>query len=270
MAWRGKYVGWYRLLQNEYEEFLPVLSDREVMENVSTDDRLLIPDVNKTNDKTLPRLFLALSDNKVTFGVLYDSKKGVDHLLNLFKETHLEEKREYFNLLKNLGPSFETRLYKKPRDSKLEIVKSYITSRVDEELLRRIIEESDTLRRGGRQIINNTSIYVPPQNPIISLVEVKVLLDQNEFLRAASELKPIFRCLVELKTQREVIRERLQRPVLTQNEYMKFIDLLNESMSRGLIDAETWRTLSKHWRDVEDDRQKLLDEVKERIKSSET
>jgi hypothetical protein len=267
MAWRGKYIGWFRLLQSEYNELLPPLSDNEIMENVTLDDKLVIPEAKETKDKAQPHIFFKLTDEKVTLGIDYDSKKAVDHLMNLFNDTHTEEKKMLFNLLSGLDASYETLLYKNTRDSKSEILRSYVAARMDEELLKRIIDEADSLRRGGRQVVNNSSVYVPPQNPVISIVEAKTPLDQNAFLRAARELKPIFKLLVGLKTRREIIREKLQKPVVTRNLYREFIECLNEARSRGLLGAKEWRDLNKQWRENETDRERLLEEISERLKN---
>lgn len=267
MAWRGKYIGWFRLIQDEYGDLVPPLSDNEIMENVEPEDRMIIPEVEESKDKNPPHIFFKLTDEKVTIGVLYDSKKAVDHLMNIFKDTHTEDKKKLFALLSMLDASYETRLYKESRDSKPEILRSYVAARMDEELLKRIIDESNNLRRGGRQTVNNSSVYVPPQNPAISIVEVKTPLDKNAFIKAVSDLKPIFKLLVELKTQREIIRERLQKPTVTKNLYKEFIDSLNEARSRGLLDAEEWRSLNKQWRENEADREQLLKEINERLRS---
>jgi hypothetical protein len=266
MAWRGKYIGWFRLLQSEYNDLVPPLKENEIMENVEPEDRLVIPEVEENKDKNPPHVFFKLTDEKVTIGVVYDSKKAVDHLMNVFKDTHIEEKKKLFALLSELDASYETQLYKEPRDSKPEILRSYVAARLDEELLKRIIDEANSLRRGGRQTVNNSSIYVPPQDPVISIVEVKTPLDKDSFIKAASDLKPIFKLLVDLKTQREIIREKLQKPKVTRNLYREFIEVLNEARSRGLLDAEEWRNLNKQWRENEADREQLLDEINERLR----
>ena len=74
MSWRGKYIGWFRIAQGLLRE-LPELSDQEIMENVTTEDQLIVPtgqeDLPRNKAKPIPQLSLRLSDTGIELGILY-------------------------------------------------------------------------------------------------------------------------------------------------------------------------------------------------------
>ena len=61
-----------------------------------------------------------------------------------------------------------------------------------------------------------------------------------------------------IKTQREIISEKLSKPKVKRNMYREFIEALNEVKKRDLISAERWREINQKWRDDEDEREELL------------
>ncbi|MCW4048894.1 MAG: hypothetical protein NWE89_04075 [Candidatus Bathyarchaeota archaeon] len=268
MAWRGKYIGWYRLLKEEYGDLVPTLTENEVMENVSSEDVLVVP--HSQTEKSIPKLFFKLTDDKITVGVVYDSKKMIDHLLNIWKEYHDKDRTLLFAKLSELDPRYETRLYKVPRDTgKPEILRNYVASRMDETLLKRVIDEADALRRGGRQEIGNASVYVQPQNPVIHFIEVKTPLNPEEFKHALRDMKPIIELLMNIKTQREIIKERLSKPAKKKNLYKEFVEILNEARRKDLITAERRRELNQKWRQHEEDREELVEELNRMVNPTE-
>ncbi len=266
MAWRGKYVGWYRLLEEELGGLVPSLSEREVMENVSTEDLLTVP-LGKTetaNDKPLPSLQLRLRDHGLELAIVYETKRSVEHLENVFRETHREEHGRLFTLLGGLHVGYETKLYTRSGEgSGMELTRRYLSSRMDGELLRRLLDEADELRKGGRRIVNNQSVYVKPQSPEVHLASVSKPLSQEAFREALREMRPLIELLSDIKTRREVIRERLARPRKTRSVYQEFVEALNQARAEGLISAERRRELDRRWRQSEEERDTLLREVRD-------
>jgi hypothetical protein len=265
MAWRGKYVGWYRLVEEELDGLVPSLSEREAMENVSAEDLLTVPlrGTGKENDRPLPSLQLRLRDQKLALAIVYLSKKSVEHLENIFRETHLEEHEKLFSLLGGLPTVYETKLYSGSSDRPdTELVRRYLTSRLDDGLLRRLLDEADELRKGGRRIVNNQSVYVKPRSPEVHLASINTPLNQESFRQALREMRPLIELLSSIKTRREVIRERLARPRKTRNVYREFVEALNQARAQGLISAERRRELDRLWRDEEEERDDLLRQVR--------
>lgn len=265
MAWREKYVGWYRLVEEELSGLVPSLSEREVMENVSTEDALIVPlgGPSQSDEKPLPSLHMRLRDQGLELTLVYEAKKSVEHLENIFRDTHREEHERLFTLLGGFHAGYETKLYSRSGEgSDPELIRRYLSSRLDGQLLRRLLEEDDELRKGGRRIVNNQSVYVQPQAPEVHLVTVSNALNQEAFRETLREIKPLIELLSSIKTQHEIIRERLGRPRKERNVYREFVDALNEVKAKGLISAERRRELDKRWRQYEDERDELLREVR--------
>lgn len=266
MSWRGKYVEWYRLLESELESLVPKLNDQDIMEYVSPDDWFLAPTIKSHEDKSkkeLPQIYFALTDTQIKISIAYKTKNSIDHFQNIFRDTHQTEKKELLDILTKLDPSYETTLYKTNKDTdKPEILRKYVTNRLDEQLIQRMIEEADNLRKGGRQIQNNQSTYVPPQNPTLHLVEARLPLNETQFTETLQTIKPIYKILTEIKTQQEIIAEQLEKPKKQRNLYREFVDLLNQARKQGLISAERRRELNARWRMYPDEHEDLIDGLK--------
>ncbi len=267
MSWRGKYVGWYRLLENEFSKHVPKLTDNDVMECVTPDDVLIIPTVEedkpRNQRKALPNLTLKLTDDSLETRISYMDRESVELLRNIFRES---QKAQLETLLKELGsldPSYETILYSQSRDEpKPRLVRKYVSARLDRQLIERLMDESDSLRKGGRQANMDSSVYIHPENPEIVFVRQSTGLDQFEFIDVLKRLHPIYRILVSVKTQRELISDRLSKPRQRRNLYRDFIEALNEARSKDLISAADRRRLNDQWRKDEDYRETLLEDLK--------
>jgi hypothetical protein len=88
-------------------------------------------------------------------------------------------------------------------------------------------------------------------------------LNQGEFLKVLDRLQPIYKTLTRVKTQREIISNRLSTPRRRQNQYREFIELLNEAHSGNSISAERRRKLNDRWRKDEECREDLIEELRE-------
>ena len=267
MSWRGKYIGWYRIAQEALGELLPELSDQEVMENVTPEDQLIVPTgqehLPRNKAKPLPQLSIKLTDTSIELGILYREQGQLELLSNIFKESHRKDMEKLIEGLHSLDPSYETLLYNKGRDEKPVLQRKYVSARMDAQLLERVIEESENLRRGGRQIQNNQSVYVPPKTPEFYLTRIIVPLTETEYREAIQVIKPIFKTATGIKTQREIISERLSRPRVKRNLYREFIEALNEARKRDLISAERRREINQKWRNDEDERDELMEMLRE-------
>lgn len=263
MSWRGKYVGWYRLLENEFGKLLPELSDIDVMESVTPEDVLIVPTVEeekpRNQRKALPNITIKLSEEQIEVAIAYRNRESTDILRNLFHESHRVQRDQLFKELGLLNPSYETLLYSKGRDEpKPKLIRKYVSARLDQQLIERLIDESDNRRKGG----HNNSTYVHPETTEILFVRQITPLTQEEYVRAVNRLQPIYKILTSVKTQRELISSRLSKPRQRRNLYREFIEALNEARSKEIISAEKRRKLNDQWRKDEDGREELLEELK--------
>jgi hypothetical protein len=122
------------------------------------------------------------------------------------------------------------------------------------------------LRKGGIHVLNNQSVYISPKTPQLYLTWVRVPLIEAKFITALREIKPIYKTLKGIKTQREIISEGLRKPKIKRNIYRKFIESLNEARKLDLISAEKRREFNKKWREEQDKRESLMEQLKELIK----
>jgi hypothetical protein len=267
MSWRGKYIGWYRIAVDVLGKLLPELSDREIMESVTPEDQFISPTgqehLPKNKVKPLPRFTIRLSDTGVELGVMYSEQDQLELFKNIFKETHSRDMEKLLKQLQKLEPSYETILYSRGRDEKPFLLRKYVSARMDEQLLERIIDESEGLRKGGRQIQNNQSVYVPPKSPELYLTRITVPLDEHGYREALEAIKPLYSSVTGIMTQREIISERLSKPKVKRNLYREFIEALNEARKRDLVSAERWRQINQRWRDHEDEREELMETLRQ-------
>ena len=267
MSWRGKYIGWYRIAEEVLSKLVPSLSDQEVMENVSIDDQFTAPTgqehLPRNKAKPLPQLSIKLSDTGIELGIIYRETEQLELLKNIFRETHSRDLEKLLSSLDELDPNYETVLYSQQSDKKPMLLRKYVSARVDAQLLERIIEEAENLRKGGRQIVNNQSVYVQPRSPMLYMTRINTPLDEFKYRDALSVIKPLFKVLTGIKTQREIISDRLSKPRQRRNMYREFIEALNEARNDDLISAERRREINKKWRDNEDEREELMDYLKD-------
>ena len=268
MSWRGKYIGWYKLLYRILENLVPELSDREIMENVTPEDELIIPtgqeNLPTNKSKPIPNLSIKLNESEIEIGILYYNQAQIDLLKNILKDTHASMLELLLNSFQKLDPNYETVLYSITRDEKPTLVRKYVTARVDKDLLDRTIEEAEYTSKGGRQIIYNKSVYIPPKSIKLYLTRVKTALDEKEFTNSLTIIKPIYEILKGIKTQREIISNRLSKPRKKRNMYREFIEALNEVRRRDLISAERRREINNMWReDDESNRESIMEYLNE-------
>lgn len=266
MSWRGKYISWYRIVEETLGKLVPELTDQEVMENVTSEDQLIVPagkkQLPRNKAKDTPQLRFKINDSGIDLGVLYHEQGQLKLLKNIFRETHKGDIEKLLDQLQSLDPSYETRLYSRARDEKPILLRKYVSARVDQQLIERLINESERLRRGGRQMQNNQSVYVKPKTSELYLTDITIPLNETAFRQGLETIKPIFTIVTEIKTQREIISERLSKPRIRRNLYREFIEALNEAKNKGLISAEYRREINKKWRDDEDGREVLMEMLK--------
>ena len=259
MAWRSKYVDWYRETERSLEGLAPPLGDREIVDAVEVRDEANIR--LGAEERPNPVLHLRVRDEGVTLAIRYDSKKAMDHLSRIMDEAHGEQRRSLFEHVRGLDARYQTRLYVAAADDKLELIRGYLTGRLDEQLLSRLLEEADSMRRGRTAVEQGRTVYRQPRSPLLHFSEVSTPLDPAAYRDAASRLGPVLGVLLGIRTQREIIRERLERPRVKANLYRDYVEALNRARLEGLVSAERRRELDRMWRDNPQDRDRLMAEL---------
>ncbi len=169
-------------MASKFGKLLPELSDQEIMESVTPEDVFIAPtfdEVKPRNQrKALPHMSLILKDESIETRIIYADRESLALLRNIFKDTHRVQLESLFTDLKALDPSYETLLNSKTRDEKKpRLIRKYVSARLDQQLIERMIDESENLRRGGRQVQYNRSAYASPENPEVVLVRQITPLD---------------------------------------------------------------------------------------------
>jgi hypothetical protein len=261
----------YRVIEKKLDELVPKLNDLEIMENVSPDNLFITPTKQETRSnnwkKPIPQITLRLSDKYAELGIIYNNQESIEIFKNIFRDFHKNDKEQLLNQLKSLDINYETLIYYNERNKKPQLVRKYITSRFDITLLETIIEEVLNLSKGGIQIQNNRSVYVSPKIPRLYITRITFPLTESIFLEALDTIKPIYSTLMRVKTQREIISDRLRKPKIKQNLYREFIEKLNEARKQDLISAEKRREFNKKWREEKDYRASLMEQLEEIIKT---
>jgi hypothetical protein len=270
MSWRDKYLIWYDLIKDKLGDLIPALEEREVLESVSNDDLLSIPTIfdnlEPKKRKYVPNIFMALTEEAITLGILYNSKERLDHFQNIFHDSQIDKQEKLFKILSELPLTYETKLYKQNRRTgKDELLRKYITQKLDINLLKKLIEEAEIYRRGGRITLDTQSIYIPPQKTKLSFTEQKISIDIQSFNKILEDLNPIYTLLINIKNPKDLIKERLERPKRKKNEYRKFVEIINEVRRKELISAQERREYDRRWRNYEDERDYILSELKEKL-----
>jgi hypothetical protein len=269
MSWRGKYIGWYRIIEKTLDNLVPNLNDMEIMENVTPDDQFITStgqeNLPMNMKKPIPKIMLQINDNNIELGIIYNNQESLKLFRNIFKSIHTDDRGKFFNQLQSLDSNYETLLYIKERNKNPELLRKYITARLDLQLLERVIDDMLNLHKGGIQIQNNQSVYITPKTPQLYLTRVNVPLIEAKFIEALREIKPIYKTLKGIKTQREIISDRLRKPKIKRNIYREFIEALNEARKQDLISAEKRREFNKKWREEKDKRESLMKQLMELI-----
>jgi hypothetical protein len=269
MSWRGKYIGWYRIIEKTLDNLVPNLNDMEIMENVTPDDQFITStgqeNLPMNMKKPIPKIMLQINDNNIELGIIYNNQESLKLFRNIFKSIHTDDRGKFFNQLQSLDSNYETLLYIKERNKNPELLRKYITARLDPQLLERVIDDMLNLHKGGIQIQNNQSVYITPKTPQLYLTRVNVPLIEAKFIEALREIKPIYKTLKGIKTQREIISDRLRKPKIKRNIYREFIEALNEARKQDLISAEKRREFNKKWREEKDKRESLMKQLMELI-----
>jgi hypothetical protein len=238
------------------------------MESVIPEDELIIPTIEEVKPrnqrKAIPNLSVKLTDDNIEVRITYRDRESVELLRNLLKDSHKPQLDKLLNEIGRLDPSYETILYSKTRDEeKPRLIRKYVTSRLDPMLIERVIDESDSLRRGGRREGFNDSAYVPPETPEFIFVRMITPLTTEKYVKVLQRLQPVYKILAGIKTNRELISSKLSRPRHRRNLYREFIEALNEARSKNLVTAEQRRKLNDRWRKDEEGREDLIEELKE-------
>ena len=244
------------------------LDERSILEYVSSEGVLTIPLVCQGDEKSLPVIEVKAAGELLTIGLVYRDIKEIRHLKNLLHLTQVVEQKTFNEVMKLMPFAFETRLYKRSfKEIGFSLVKKLIACKLDVSLLGSLIEDTETLRSGGRKSVNGRSIYEAPSTPLLYLIYREVKGGEPELRAVLSQMRSILVLVVQVKTQREIIHSHISKPVDQANQYHNISQLLNKVRNQDLISAEERRGLEKKWREVPEERTAIEEELKRRLGS---
>lgn len=264
---RACFLPWYRLVKGTLNGLVEELNETDVMEYVS-EGVLTVPVVGVGKErKPTPVVEVALPGDEATLAIVYRDAESLRHLKNLFHASQTAELEGFSAAMRLLPAAFETRLLKKGfrGEGGFSLSKKYVACRVDGDVLKRLVEEAEVIRSGGRRNVDGRSVYEAPATPVLQLVSFSVKQKEDDFKSALEAVKPILGLLAAVKTQREIIHSRVSKPVDKENTYRGFVDLLNKARSGDFISSEERRAMEKRWRESPDERKYLEEELKRKI-----
>jgi len=267
MSSKSNFIPLYRIVHFQLNGLIADLSDMEVMEYVSDGKLLTIPLV-KTGDgnKPMPLIELEGDEALLRVSLTYGGLAEIKHLRNILQPSQGDVQKEFLEAIHELKTTFETRLYKRSfKGSDFVFVKKYVAAKLDLELLKMLIDESEAIGMGGRKTIDGGSVYDPPATPKLHLLFTQVKPGDAELGEALREMKRVVSCVAGIKTQREIIHTKISKPIEQANNYRGFTVLLNEARGLNLISAEERRSLDKRWRDIPDERGVIEEDLKRRL-----
>jgi len=254
-------------MQSKLGNLIVTLSDQGVMEYVSEGHTLTIPLAElEAETRPLPSLEIQLDDTILHIALVYRNSESIRHLKNLLHPTQTNAQTAFTDSMRLLPVAFETRLSKRGfKETENLLVKKYVASRVDASILSLLIDETETIRTGGRRTVDGRSFYEAPATPLFYLLHRELKLDYAEFSQALADIKPIISLVSGVKTQREIIHSRLSKPVDQAKNYRTFIELINKARSLYVISAEERRSLEKKWREVPEERGPIEEDLRRRV-----
>jgi hypothetical protein len=240
------------------------------MEYVSDDKLLTIPlSVENPEKRPLPSLEIEENEKQLQVSVVYREADSIRHLRNILHSSQNESQASFNTAMRLVPVNIETRLWKKGfKETNYVLQKKYIASRLDDEMLSRLLDEVDVIRSGGRRTYSGRSVYEAPATPILQLLFAKIRPEEDDLKRILFDMKPIISILSNIKTQRELIHSNMTKPVDVKVKYREFIMLLNKARSEDFISADDRRGLDKKWREVPEERSPIEEDLKRRIGST--
>jgi hypothetical protein len=263
---RARFSPFYHVIQATLGTLVVKLSDQDVMEYVSGENVLTVPLAQQGSEKPMPCLEIELGEDVLRIALVYRNAECLRHLKNILHPSQMDAQGAFTDSMRTLPVAFETRLSKRGfKETDFVLVKKYVASRVDTQILSLLIEEAEAIRTGGRRTVDGRSIYEAPATPTLYLLFKQVKPSEVELQDTIAQMKQIIILALSVKTQREIIHSHISKPVDQANQYRRFVELLNKARSLDAISAEERRRIDKRWREVLEERGPLEEDLKRRI-----
>jgi len=215
LAWKKKYVPWYRIVEEVMEDLVPSLEDNEIINFVSDTDWAVIPTIferskDESKNRPAPNLFVSLYGENIHVGISYDNLPSLNLFKNILHEVHDHEMSDLVQHLTNLPDEFETILFRKiklnhPKQAPdYERVYKFTTNTIDSIKLEETIEKSDEILKEGRRLMRTEGKSWPIYTPAITLLSIWVNKNNADFIKALKNIKPIYKIVVNVKTLSEL------------------------------------------------------------------
>jgi len=267
---RARFPPFYYVIQATLGTLVVKLSDQDVMEYVSGENVLTVPLAQQGSEKKpMPCLEIELGEDVLRIALVYRNAECLRHLKNILHPSQMDAQGAFTDSMRTLPVAFETRLSKRGfKETDFVLVKKYVASRVDAQMLSLLIEEAEAIRAGGRRTVDGRSIYEAPATPTLYLLFKQVKSSEVELQDAIVQMKQVITLVSGVKTQREIIHSHISKPVDQANQYHGFVELLNKARGLDVISAEERRHIDKWWRESPEEREHLSEDLKRRIGST--
>lgn len=215
MAWKEKYVPWYRIVEDIMEDLVPSLEDNEIIKFVSDTDWLIIPTIferskDESKNRPAPNLFVSLSGESIHVGISYDNLPSLNLFKNILHMIHDSERSDLVNHLTNLPDEYDTILFRKIKENhplqtpEYEHEYEFTTNTIDSIKLEEMIEKSDEILKEGRRLSRIESKGWPIYTPAITLLSILINKNKADFIKVLKDIKPIYGIVVSVKTLSEL------------------------------------------------------------------
>jgi len=209
--WKCKYTMWYRILEQIFGTSVPHLSDGEIQKYVSERDWMIIPlsgesDKQKAKNAQRPNLYIDLSQDSISFGIVYEKLDSIKSFRNIISPYNERERNELLQKLATLDDSFLTTVNRKTKSHHpletpdYEAILRLKSNRMNYDQFVEVFKVVDRIL-DERDLLDTERKY--QLAPTIDLVYGKVKKEEETFKEALSKIKPIYEMAVKVRTEEE-------------------------------------------------------------------
>lgn len=209
--WKCKYIMWYRILEQIFGTCIPHLSDDEIQKYVSERDWMIIPlsgesDKQKAKNAPRPNLYIDLSQDSISFGIVYEKLDSIKNFRNIISPYNERERNDLLQELATLDDSFLTTVNRKTKSHHpletpdYEAILRLKSNRMNYDQFVEVFKVVDRIL-DERDLLDTERKY--QLAPTIGLVYGEVKKEEEAFKEALSKIKPIYEMTVKVRTEEE-------------------------------------------------------------------
>ncbi len=248
------YYDIYLLLNKKLDGLLEIIN-RNNINKLINNNRLIIKNINKKNNDSRGNIFIDQDDNlDIIIGITINS---IGTLTEFKKFLYLHNhplKNEFLNILYNYDDYYYTKLYviydKDEHVNDYINVRDFLTNRLDYYVLRRMVSEIENLLTTKYDNIENMNI-IGFYFDLISGRYSDINKDIDSFVHLYNHMK-------KFNVSDKIYESLSKNDENDKFRYGMYVEMLNKARSNRLISALERRTLSKHWMENEEERDNLF------------